>query len=654
MSDFPFVDLYQLIAAQVHFARKRDLRVDYELFINADQYPYYVLCGLDDALDAVARLRFSDKDIEYLRSLALFENEFLEYLKKFAFRGDIWGVEEPEVVFSREPVVRVSGSLIEAELIESILLNTLSTATAVATKSERLVRAAKGRGVYDFSLRKTQGPEAASYAARYSFLGGVSGTSNVRAGRRFGIPVVGTMNRSFVMSFERETLAFFSFAAQYPARSILMVDTYNFTRGIQSAMRVARILKKEGCDLLGLCAENPSDDEIRYLRRSLDQDGFIDTLLFVSGNLDEHRISKMIKKRIPVDAFGVGAHIGSGSHLPYTDMKYVLVNVSGKPKHRWSPVMSLQEGNTTIPGVKQLRRRRGADGKIESDLVGLDGEKKLAGKKIWKRLMRKGERVAVVRTLKEKRKFLQRKSGQLPASALRFEGGRPVPVKLSGELAARAAGTGKLVSARTALKLLFFDIDSQFDFIRKPGSLRVEGCEKIVKNLKALTRTAAAHNIAVVSSRELHRKDSAEFREFSPHCVRGTAGAKKIPETTMSCAKTFPAGKEYSDEEITSLVSRYPQYIIEKNSWNIFSNPNTVKILQAVFPDKIYVYGVAAEYAVKEAVQGLCNAGFEVAVVDDALRGFSAQEKKRVCAQWKKQGVEFVNTAQVVRRVEGR
>ena len=202
------VDLYELTMAQVYFQHKKNASGTFDLFIRSPNRPFYVACGIDDALRYLEDLRFTKEDIDYLRDLALFEDDFLDYLKEFKFKGEVWGVDEPEIVFPQESIARVSGNLIEAQIIESIFLNKINLATTLATKATRVVLSAKGKGIYDFSLRRTQGIEASLAVAKYSYIAGAKGTSNVYAGFLYKIPVAGTMAHSFVMSFDREIESF--------------------------------------------------------------------------------------------------------------------------------------------------------------------------------------------------------------------------------------------------------------------------------------------------------------------------------------------------------------------------------------------------------------------------------------------------------------
>ncbi|MDD5584258.1 MAG: nicotinate phosphoribosyltransferase, partial [Candidatus Omnitrophica bacterium] len=247
-----FLDLYELTMAQAYFQHKPEALATFDIFIRSAKRPFYVACGIDDALKFAQEMHFTKEDIDYLRTLKLFNDDFLEYLKQFTFKGEIWAVDEPEIVFPQEPLLRVTANLIEAQLLESAFLNKINLATTLATKAARVVIAATGKSIYDFSLRRTQGLEAALASAKYSYIAGAKGTSNVYAGFLYKIPVSGTMAHSFVMSFDREIESFMAFAKTFPGRAILLVDTYDTKKGIESALKVAKNLKKEGYDLLGI------------------------------------------------------------------------------------------------------------------------------------------------------------------------------------------------------------------------------------------------------------------------------------------------------------------------------------------------------------------------------------------------------------------
>ncbi|UCC95800.1 MAG: nicotinate phosphoribosyltransferase [Candidatus Omnitrophota bacterium] len=641
------VDLYELTMAQVYFKYKRNASATFDLFIRSPRRPFYVACGIDEAIGYLENARFTREDIDYLKGLALFEDDFLEYLQAFKFSAQVWGLEEPEIVFPQEPILRVSGNLIEIQIVESLLLNTVNLATTLASKAARVVLAAQGRGVYDFSLRRAQGESAALAAAKYSYVVGAKGTSNVYAGFLYKIPVVGTMAHSFIMSFEREIESFLAFAQQFPAKSTLLVDTYDVKKGITSAIQVAKFLRKRGCELLGIRLDSGAlAEDAKHAREVLDREGLIDTLIFASGNLDEYKIEKLIKEKAPVDAYGVGTNMGCSSDVPFTDVIYKLVEIKERGRD-FIPTMKLSKGKTTLPSRKQVFRVLNKKGAMEKDYIGLDREG-INGKKLLKKLMDKGRRPYKEKTLDEKRKIFAQKLKALPSVLRKMKADHNYPVRISKKLSALADGLKGQMQERISPKVVFIDIDTQYDFLNKGGSLYVKGSEHTLKNLKKLTDFAKQNAILIISSQDTHKADDPEFKQFPPHCTQGSKGYQKIKETLLDKHTVLTFKKICSPQELRTISRVCPQIILEKNNLNVFSNPNTINLLEAVFPDKIYVYGVATEYCIREAVEGLLKMGFEVVLIEDAIKEISGKEKERLFSLWKKRGLHFTTTQRVL------
>jgi nicotinate phosphoribosyltransferase len=642
------IDLYELTMAQAYFKHKRDAFATFDLFVRSSNRPFYIACGIDEALNYLHDLRFTKEDIDYLRELALFEDDFLDYLREFKFKGEVWAMEEPEIAFPQEPILRVSGNLLEAQIVESALLNKINLATTLATKALRVVLAAKGKDIYDFSLRRTQGQDASLAIAKYSYIVGAKGTSNVLAGFLYKIPVAGTMAHSYVMSFDREIESFLAFTQAFPTKSIILVDTYEVKQGIDSAVRVAKFLKKEGVELLGIRLDSGDiSEDSKYARKILDEEGLIDTFIVASGNLDEHKIEKLIEAKSPIDAFGVGTNMGCSSDLAYTDVIYKLVEIKEKGKD-FIPTMKLSKGKSTLPSKKQVFRVFDKSGIMEKDVIVLDRES-AKGKKVLKKLMQSGNIIYKEKSVNEKRKIFEEKIAKLPNSLKDIRSGYVYPVAISKGLAAFTERLRCQLVKRVSRKLMFMDIDTQYDFLNKNGALYVKDSEQILDNLKKLKEFARKNSILVVSSHDTHIKDDPEFKYFPPHCVTGSGGHKKIKETIFSKFKVLTFKKIYSKEELKTAVANYQQIILEKNIINIFSNPNALNLLEVVFPDKVYVYGVVTEYCVKEAVDGLIKNGFSIGIVEDAIKEISLKEKEKLFSLWKKRGVEFITTENLLK-----
>jgi len=650
MSKSLFLDLYELTMAQVYFKFKRDSFATFELFIRSFKRPFYIAAGIDEALNFLENFKFSKEDIDYLRDLNLFEEDFLKYLTNFKFNGDVWAVEEPEIVFANEPIITVRGNLIEAQLAESILLNKINLATTLATKAFRVVLSSKDKSVYDFSLRRTQGENASLAIAKYSYIVGAKGTSNVLAGYLYKIPVVGTMAHSFIMSFEREKDAFLAFAKTFPEKTILLLDTYDVKNGIRNAIDIAKFLKYKGFQLFGIRLDSGNlITDSKYIRGLLDKEGLLDTIILASGNLDEFKIKKILQKNPPIDAFGVGTNMGCSSDLPFTDVLYKLVEIKEGNKN-FIPTMKFSKNKITLPSKKQVVRifRKNI---MEKDLIVLDDEN-IEGKELLKKVMEAGKRLYKEKDIEEKRKIFLEKSNSLPDYLKDINPNRKYPVLISKKIFLLI---DKLKNKlKTSIpKIIFFDIDTQNDFIDKSGALYVKGSEKIIKNLKILTEFAKKNNILIISSQDTHIKNDPEFKDFPQHCIDKTWGNKKLNETLLPKNKIKTIGPDiiYDDKSLEDIILKFKQIILQKNVLDVFSNPNTINILKSIYPDKVYVYGVVTEYCVEKAVAGLLKNNFKVCIIKDAIKEISVNKKRELFLEWKKQGVEFIKTKDLIKKL---
>ncbi len=407
-------DLYELTMAQSYFSLSMNARASFELYIR-DLPPvrnYLVSAGLKDTLDDISSLRFKRRAISYLKSLNLFTDEFLDFLGKFRFRGDVYAVDEGRVVFAGEPLLRVEGSLIEAQLLETMVMNNMSFQTMIASKSRRIVDSAAGRAVVDFSPRRDQGYEAALKAARASYIGGFSATSNVLAGKRLGISVTGTMAHSYVLSFNREIDAFRAFSHDYPDNSVLLIDTYDIEEGCLNAVRVAKEMEEHDKRLKGVRIDSGDlSREAGKVREILDRNRLGYVKIVLSGNLDEYKISRLIKKGTPVDSFGVGTAMGTSSDAPNLNAAYKLVQLEQEGMQR--AVMKFSLGKANLPGRKQIFRQY-RKGRFVADILGLEGES-IEGEALLEKYMHKGRIIRKSPPLEEIRKNLEKEMGRMPS-----------------------------------------------------------------------------------------------------------------------------------------------------------------------------------------------------------------------------------------------
>jgi len=424
------VDLYELTMAESYFRHRVKAQATFDLFVRhlPVQRSYLVFAGLDDILRYLKGLRFTQDDLAFLERLG-FGEEFLTYLGRLRFHGDVWAMPEGTVFFPNEPVLRVTGSLIEAQMIESFLLNTVNLSTMVATKASRIVTAAAGRGVYDFSLRRTHGVDASLKAARSAYIAGCRGTSNVLAAKLYGIPAVGTMAHSYVMSFAKEKDAFRAFFEAFPDRCILLVDTYNSEEGVRNAIRVAREFRAKGHELKGVRLDSGDIVALsRTARRMLDAAGFRKTKIFASGDLDEYKIEHFVKAKAPVDDFGVGTRMGASVDAPSLDVIYKIAEVTDD-QGVFVPVMKFSQKKVTLPGRKQVFRVKDAKGFYVKDVIGLEDEG--VGEPMLHMVMSAGEIIYAPRPLGDVRAATLKNISRLKASCKRLRRVAAYPVVVS-------------------------------------------------------------------------------------------------------------------------------------------------------------------------------------------------------------------------------
>ena len=381
-------DFYELTMMQgyfLHFPKEEGV---FEMFFRYQPFNggYSVFAGLDPLIDAIEKIKFSDEDLRFLESQGLFKKEFIDYLAGFSFKGDIYSVREGTVVFPNEPLMRVSGNLMETQFVESIVLNFVNFQTLIATKTARIVDIACDKPVLEFGLRRAQGVDGAISATRAAYIGGTSATSNSLAGRMFNIPVSGTMAHSWVMSAESELDAFRKYAEIYPDKCVLLVDTFNTLKsGIPNAITVFNELKKKKHGLMGVRIDS---GDLEYLsieaRKMFNDAGLPEVKIYVSSDIDEWIIKQIRSGNAPVDAWGVGTRLITGGNDPALSGVYKIVSQKNGSTIRPCIKISNQTEKITNPGVKNIMRfYRG--GNMLCDLLYLEDEEaelknKIAGK----------------------------------------------------------------------------------------------------------------------------------------------------------------------------------------------------------------------------------------------------------------------------------
>ena len=371
-------DLYQLTMLYGYHKQGMSNRraVFYMFYRPAEGLNYAVAAGMAQLRDYINDLRFEDEDIDYLRSLRLFDEDFLTSLRDFRFTGDISAVREGDFIFPGEPIVRVDAPLYQAQLIETALLTLVGHQTLIATKANRVVRAAQGDAVMEFGLRRAQGPDAGVLGARAAVIGGCGSTSNVLAGQLFGMPVSGTHAHSWVMSFDSEIDAFRAYANCFPEKTLLLVDTYDTLRsGVPNAIRVFREQREKGYEPLGIRLDS---GDLAYLsrkaRQMLDEAGFPNAKICVSNDLDEYLIRDLKLQGARIDLWGVGTRLITSAGRAALGGVYKLCAL--EKDGRMQPKIKLSDTleKITLPGKQEIWRFYGPEGMAVADLIALEGE----------------------------------------------------------------------------------------------------------------------------------------------------------------------------------------------------------------------------------------------------------------------------------------
>jgi nicotinate phosphoribosyltransferase len=433
-------DLYELTMAASYLQEGMCGEATFSLFIR--DYPphraYFVAAGLEHLKELIPHLRFGDSAIDYIARTGKFSSAFLDYLRVFRFTGTVRAIPEGRIFFAQEPILEVTAPIIEAQLLETLVINVVQLETLIASKAARCVHAARGRGLIDFSLRRTHGVDAGVKVARASFLAGFLGTSNMLAGKLYGIPVFGTMAHSYVTSFNSEMDSFLAFARAFPDNVVLLIDTYDTLCGARKAVEVARILSGEGKKVRGVRLDSGDlVDLSRQVRSILKDAGLDEVKILVSGSLDEFRLQELLDAGAEIDVFAVGTRMGVSADAPYFDIVYKLVEYDGRP------VLKLSSGKKTWVGKKQLFRFYDENGLMREDLLCLDGEHHPGGEPLLAVVIGNGSLVSPVEPLDAIRNRFAGERETLPLRYRDIASRGSYPVKFSGALQGLEARTAK-------------------------------------------------------------------------------------------------------------------------------------------------------------------------------------------------------------------
>ncbi len=446
MTDLPpapalLTDLYQLTMLQAYFDGGMTQTAAFEFFVRKlpPQRNFLVAAGLEQVLDYLETLRFSDAELEWLAACGRFRQEFIDRLAALRFTGDVDAMAEGTVFFADEPILRVTAPLPQAQLVETRIINLLQYQSMVASKAVRCAIAAGGRLLVDFGLRRAHGAEAGLLSARASYLAGFSGTATVLAGVKWDVPLYGTMAHSFIQAHEDEVSAFEHFARSQPRANTMLIDTYDTEAAARQLVALAQRLRPDGIAIQAVRIDSGDLAELaRRVRMILDAGGLDGVRIFVSGNLDEHAVRDLVAAQAPIDGFGVGTRMNTSADYPYLDCAYKLQEYAGQPRRKRS------EGKATWPGRKQVYRSHDAQGRFSGDLLTTVDEP-ASGEPLLRPMMRAGSRLEAAPALAALRRHAAAQVAALPDALRGLDPAAPYPVTVADRLRALADAVDRRV-----------------------------------------------------------------------------------------------------------------------------------------------------------------------------------------------------------------
>lgn len=383
MTNALFTDFYELTMAQGYWKEQNNIKASFDMFFRSHPFGggYSVFAGLWPLIKDILNFHFEKEDIEFLKSLNMFDSQFLDYLSSFKFSGSFYAFDEGSLIFPNEPIIRVEAPIIEALILEGLILNTINFQSLIATKTARVYLSSNKGQIMEFGLRRAQGIDGAMSASRAAFIGGANGTSNALAAKEFGIPALGTMSHAWVMSFEDEEKAFTSYANLYPNKSIFLLDTYNAMKsGIENAIKAGKKLQEKGYNF-GIRLDSGDIQYLsQYVRHRLDEAGCNGAFISVSNELTEEIIESLVLNKAPIDSWGVGTHLVTGGKQASFNGVYKMA--AYKKEDKWLPTMKVSNNSAkiTTPGIKEVFRLYNSDGSMKADVIGIMEEKIEEGK----------------------------------------------------------------------------------------------------------------------------------------------------------------------------------------------------------------------------------------------------------------------------------
>lgn len=434
-------DLYQLNMADSYLREGLTGAAVFEFFVRKlpPTRNFLVAAGLEQVLGFLEHARFSDAELAWLRDSGRFSDHLLEYLAGFRFTGDVDAMPEGTVFFPDEPILRVTATLPEAQLVETRLINFLQYQTMVASKAARMMLAAPGRDLVDFGLRRAHSGEAGLLAARAAFIAGFVGTATVPAEAAFGVPIFGTMAHSYILAHHSEVEAFEAFARAHPGQTTFLIDTYDTERAARRLVELAPRLKAAGIPVGGVRLDSGDLAAHAYAVRSiLDGGGLSETRIFASGGLDEYQLATLTASGAPIDAYGVGTSLVTSDDAPSLDCAYKLQSYAGIPKRKRS------EGKATWPGAKQVYRRIGAEGDLAGDVLTTVEDVSPQGEALIRPMMRRGRRIAPPPALAQTQARAAEQLTRLPGRLRALDKAPPYEAEVSAALLALADAADRM------------------------------------------------------------------------------------------------------------------------------------------------------------------------------------------------------------------
>lgn len=462
-----FTDFYELTMAQGYWKNNMNQEVVFDMFFRKNPFNggFSVLAGNETLMDALTNFHFSDDDIAYLAEQKIFEKGFLDYLKNFKFSGDLYTMDEGTVIFPQEPLVRIHANLIEAQIIEGLVLNIINFQSLIATKTARIWLASKKAPIMEFGLRRAQGPDGAMSATRAAYIGGAAGTSNTLAGKWFNIPVMGTMAHSWIMSHNSELEAFREYAKIYPQNSTFLIDTYDTLKsGIKNAIIAGGELVKQGYNFGVRLDSGDISYLTREVRKELDRAGFPQAKISVSNELTEEIISTLVAGGAPIDSWGVGTHMVTGGDESSFTGVYKLAARHDKATDKMMPAMKFSDNpaKTTNPGIKNVYRLFDENGNACADILSLDDEK-----------LETGKEYTFYHTMVDYRQFAIKPSSIQPLLKKRIEKGKRV--------SPRVPDAQQLRLSRQTMESQLETFDPSYKRILNPHIYKVSLTENLMK-----------------------------------------------------------------------------------------------------------------------------------------------------------------------------